>query len=348
MKGKIISVILGCLFAGAVIWFWIESEAQEEALKRLKPVVEKIERDCPVCGWNARQKRSNDKPVKAFEGVFAPGTTCPLCKGKGKVVEEIDWAGGYYIAYGIGIPEERVKVADSKKRFAQEILLAKRAAQVEAARNALALAAKVRVHGRRHLDSPDFAEHITAQIRGVEYEDIECDTEAALPYVISKAKIPLWGVKGLTVRIFARYRDDYARGRNIGKRAEAPRKDRKEEVEIFIDARGKNCRPEIFPTVVDEKGNRVYDVASVCEEVALERGIAHFYSTEGEESLVEIAQEKPEKETKTLVVIAKEKGSFSEATVVVSEEDAKKMREADENSDSLKAGRVTIIIDRGL
>jgi len=346
VAGKQIILIIAALFAAVAVCLWSGAAGQEEAPKGLKPAIEKIERDCPVCGWNTKEKRSNDKPVKAFEGVFAPGTTCPLCKGKGKVVEEIDWARGYYIAYGIGIPEERAKVTDLKKKFAQEILLAKRAAHIEAARNATALAAKVRVHNKKFLAAPDFTEHLSAQIKGVEYEDTECAAEAVLPYVISKAKVPLWGVKALTVRIFARYRDNYSRANNIEKRAEVPRKNLREEVTIFIDARGKKCNPELFPRIVDQKGSRVYDVASVCEEVALERGIAHFYSVESEKSLEEIAQEEPEGKAKALIIKAKEKDSTSDASLVVSEEDAKKMREADESSDSMKAGRVIIITDQ--
>jgi predicted nucleic acid-binding Zn-ribbon protein len=359
--------------------------AQEEEKKEVympkgvRPAVQVFERDCPMCGWNPFKKRSSNKPSKDFEGAFKPGDTCPLCAGKGKIKETIDWAGGYAEAFGTGKAKTRSKAKDPRKRKAQDFLGAKRAAEVEGTRNAVRLLVRVRLNRTTPLDAPSYKETIEATVKGAEETCFKSSRKADLPYYIAKVKVPLWGVKGLTSRMWAAY----TKSSGATRHAAAPRTELDEEHVIIIDARGTDCPPHLFPRIITEKGTVVYDISKVNKEVAQEGGMARYgyieedvpfekldesfkqssldglwkdgdtyafvmngdEKDEKEDGKEEKKKKKKRRRKKINVVVKGKKATDKDASVTVSEADAKKMQEADEKSDSLKGGKVIILTD---
>ncbi len=362
-------------------------EAQEEEElympRGVQHAQQTFQRDCPMCGWNPFKKRSSNKPAKGFEGAFKPGDTCPCCAGRGKMTDTIDWAGGFVVAYGVGIPKERSDAKEADRRKAQDFLMAKRAAQLRATRRAVELLADVRLNRAGKADSPTYKKSIEAFVKGAEHAEFKSGRDADMPYYIDKVKVPLWGVKGLSASLWAAYSKAYgARGH-----AAAPRPELEEEYIIVIDARGAECPPHLFPRVVTEGGTVVYDITLVNKETAQRNGMARFgYLKEDipfeklEETLKEAflgatgsyafwddgetyaafldgdddkPAEKPEdkpkkkrrKRKKIRVVKGKKAQDKKDASVVVSEADAKKMKDADKETDSLKGGKVIILTD---
>ncbi len=346
--------------------------------KGVQAAVQTFKRDCPMCGWNALKKRSNDKPAKKFDGAFARSSTCPFCGGAGKVHETIDWAEGYVEAYGVGVAEQRSTAKDPAKRKAQDLLMARRAAEVRAKRNAVALLANLRLDLKGAAESGTYKQAIEATVKGAECSEVASNHDAQTPYYVVKARVPLWGVKGLSASLWSAYSKGY--GARVGQVA-APRAELEEEYVIIIDARGTDCPPHLFPRIVTEKGAVVYDITVVNKDVARSSGMARFGCLKEDipfeklqESLKQSALDEtepglagqaygfafdgdgdeapPEKEDKkrrrrkkiNLVVKSKKKGGEG-ASVVVSEADAGKMKEADKKTDSLKGGKVIVITD---
>lgn len=379
-------LILPLTAAAAVCLLCAVLGAQEEEEiympKGVQHAFQSTERDCPMCGWNPFKKRSNDKPGKEFEGTFKPGDTCPFCGGAGKVRDTLDWAGGYAEAYGIGAPRERSREEDADKRRAQDFLMAKKAAEVRAARNAVALLANARLNRTSLADTPTYRQSIEATVKGAGYAEFKSSRDSDLPYYIAKVRIPLWGVSGLSESLWAAY----SKSCGARKHAAAPREELDEEYVIIIDARGAECPPHFFPRVVTEGGTVVYDITLVNEKAAQENGMARFgYIEEDvpfeklEESFKgaqlpdfwtdgrtyadfmngddkkddkkdgEEEKDKPRKRRKrkkiNLVVKGGKADEKKDASVVVSEVDAQKMKEADEKTDSLKGGKVIILTD---
>jgi hypothetical protein len=374
------TIVCGICLLSAVLVAQEEEEEEVYLPRGVRAALQTFERDCPMCGWNPFKKRSSDKPAKRFDGAFKPGDTCPYCGGVGKVTETINWAEGYVEAYGVGVPEERSRAQDTKTRQAQDYLLAKKAAEVTATRNAIKLLAGVRVSRNKAADSPSYRQSIEATVKGAEHSEVASGRDTDPPYYIARAMVPLWGVKGLTTSLWALYSKSYG----AVKHAAAPRTDLEEEYVIIIDARGSECPPHLFPRVVTEKGTVVYDISAVNDEVARNRGMARFVCLdedipheELEKSFKESAlpdswlggttyaaflvgddeDEEPEKEDDkkpkkrrrrkkiNLIVKGEKAGDKESASVVVSEADAKKMKEADEKTDSMKAGKVIILTD---
>ena len=367
-----------CFLCGVLV----AQEAQEEEEiympRGVQNALQVFERDCPVCGWNPFKKRSSNKPAKGFEGAFKAGDTCPCCAGSGKIRETIDWAGGYVEAYGVGIPEERSGIKDAKLRKAQDLLMARRAAELRATRNAVRLLANARLNRTALADTPTYRQTIDAVVKGAEHSGVKSGADADLPYYVARVKVPLWGVKGLSASLWAAY----SRAYGARKHAAAPRADLDEEYVIIIDARGAECPPHMFPRIVTEGGTVVYDITMVNKDVAQTSGMARFgYLKENipfeklDESFKEARlpdfwdegstyaavmdgdddepagdeEKKPRKKRrkrkKINLVIKGEKASDKDASVVVSEADAKKIKNADKDTDSLKGGKVIVLTD---
>ncbi|MCX7703354.1 MAG: hypothetical protein N2234_04545 [Planctomycetota bacterium] len=150
------------------------------------------------------------------------------------------------------------------------------------------------------------------------------------------------------------------------------------DITIVIDARAyKNAlKPHLFPSVTDKEGRLVYGITSVAKEYCFKQGMvkyvilsnneeefeklkdrlekqsvlpasddAHYISGGDEEKQPSGEQPQPEKKKKKKIVVPADEKKFEDATVVVSQEDAKRMEEADKEADSMKKGEVIIIVD---
>ncbi|MCG6910535.1 MAG: hypothetical protein LJE94_10490 [Deltaproteobacteria bacterium] len=119
--------------------------------------------------------------------------------------------------------------------------------------------------------------------------------------------------------------------------------DPKPEKEIFtglvVDARGIQFSPAMAPVIVDEKAREVYGSAFASREFAVQQGMCGYTRD------MQMAGQDPRVAGKPLVVkgLGTEKGR--QATIVISNADASKIKSASEHLSFLKRCRVVIVVD---
>ncbi len=180
--------------------------------KPFKPFTEEVNVRCPNCAYDEAKGRSADKPQPRAPVDFPAGSTCPVCTGSGLMATRVDWTGGFYYAQGFGVPPRDVldryrsaAAGEKEKVLAQARMLSKRAAELDAWRNAVRLAARVRLDGERRVG--DATQKLTAEIVGMETLGGEWVTNAATPFFRIQVKVPLWGVKGVVATLLEESRE---------------------------------------------------------------------------------------------------------------------------------------------
>jgi hypothetical protein len=343
-----------------------------------KPAFESFDRDCPVCVWSNKDGRSADKPAEKFKGVFKEGEKCPFCNGAGRITEKIDWKNGYYLVYGCGFDTLSGKT-DAQKAKAKA--MAKEAARTEALGNAVELASRLNYINLKNLKVADYTSRIRAVVEGAQPNFIKEVVNDDVVFYVVELKVPLWGVKSISAELFDEFQRKFAETKKVKISQTPPRKETDVDITIVIDARAyKNAlKPHLFPTVTDKEGRLVYDITRPAKEYVLKEGMvkyvilsnndedfnslkerlenqstlpttndAHYIS--GDEEKQPSPPEQPQQPTeskkkKKKIVINADEKKLEDATVVVSQDDAKRMEEADKQADSMKKGEVVIIVD---
>jgi len=179
--------------------------------KHFKPYLEVIDTDCPNCGWNTVELRSNGVPSNHRIVPFKKGETCPICGGRGRLMARVDWQHGHYLVEGFGIPPEdmvREYVETRSKRLLNKMRLAsRRAAEVDCYRNAVALAARVRLDGDQLLG--DMAQELRGHVKMFDEvgEGDWIEENVSYPFFKMQMRVPLWGAKGV-VAVFYKSQSD--------------------------------------------------------------------------------------------------------------------------------------------
>ncbi|MCP4590995.1 MAG: hypothetical protein GY842_09640 [bacterium] len=183
----------------------------------------------------------------------------------------IDWTGGYLEAAGRGIAES----TDNQGQ-----LMAKRAATLDAAANALASAAGINLdangraggvrNGRVMLDGV---------VKGHEVTSVRWRPDLDPPEMHVRLRVPLWGVKSVASVCYEAHRRYVA---STVLRAVPLAKGNVDvsDAVLVIDARGTGLEASLFPVVVTEGGALLYDVTRVSGEGARSRPAARFVETE--------------------------------------------------------------------
>jgi len=373
---------MGCEGEGAMRWFvvgiigfvGISLFAQREHPPKTKPLLQKVDLgDCVVCRYNIRKHRSADKPAKRFEGLFAAGSKCPLCQGAGRLYGYVNWKEKFFEAFGIG-----VSVA---KREAVAKLRAREAARKKAAANALLLAAKIRLTALKDdVKVPDYTRIVEGIILNAEYKVVRegrgADRRKISWWAVVRVRVPLVGMKGLSGAVYKVVRQAYYKRLGLSvKKLQGCKWDG--ETVVVVDARkvpSEQLRPALFPTLVGEGGNRIYDVGSLAEEAGRKNGGAEYVILEDEElSFDELRKRlgaageagsslffpnpnyisngendknppKKRRKKRKYVVVKADKGAEN-ATAQVSAEDAKKLVETEKKTGALSNGKVIIIVN---
>ncbi len=198
------AALLAAVFACAPL-----ARSQE---KPFKPFTEEVKVRCPNCAYDEAKGRSADKPQPRAPVDFPAGSTCPVCTGSGLMATSVDWTGGFYYAQGFGVPPsdllDRYRAAgagDKEKVLGQARSRARRAAELDAWRNAVRLASRVRLDGERRVG--DQTQKLTAEVVGMETLGGEWVTNAATPFFRIQVKVPLWGVKGVVATLLEESRE---------------------------------------------------------------------------------------------------------------------------------------------
>ena len=179
----------------------------------------------------------------------------------------VDWTAGVVIAEGLG---------RARGTTAQQRLMAARAAEVVAARNALAAACDVRIDADgRVAGIRDGNLYVQGVVRGHQVMRPQWNPEARPPEYRLELEVPLWGVQGVASLFWRsqQVQSRYASVERIALTSAAARSATTGDVEavesvVVIDARGLDLSECLFPSIVDARGRVLYDLATVPATVA--------------------------------------------------------------------------------
>lgn len=108
---------------------------------------------------------------------------------------------------------------------------------------------------------------------------------------------------------------------------------------LLVDARGLGARPAMSPKLLDESGQEVYGTASVSREYAIQQGMAGYAKD------INKAAANPRVASNPVVVKAVAVNGKARTNLVISNDDAAKLREMATGQDFLEKCRVMIILD---
>jgi hypothetical protein len=108
---------------------------------------------------------------------------------------------------------------------------------------------------------------------------------------------------------------------------------------IVVDARGIQARPAMSPRIFDEDGKEIYGPGNVDREYALKQGMSGYARD------VAAAQSNQRVTANPLNVKALKTSGAGKADLVISNVDAKQIRDAETNAEFLKQCRVMIVLD---
>lgn len=107
---------------------------------------------------------------------------------------------------------------------------------------------------------------------------------------------------------------------------------------VVVDARGLDAVPAMAPKILDEAGGEVYGTSEVSREYAIQWGVAGYHNDVGEASRDERVAGNP------LVVRATRSTGPNGCDLVISEQDAGRIRQAAEQQGFLDECRVMIVL----
>jgi hypothetical protein len=278
-------------------------EKEENPFGKFLNFNEYFERDCPMCGWDWKTKKSNDKPFSGkvfdpdtgesvynpdrdFTGTFEPGTTCPACGGNGKLVDRIDWTEGAVHALGVGVGREKTPEDAGDSFVAQQKLLAQRAAGNRAIANALQILTGIRLADKKP-PAKNFVAHINAVVKGHEPTARKTSEKTERVWAIVEMKIPLWGVKSLTTGVFGEFKKAYIRKYGLKAGDVKIRTEVETETYIVLDLRGQMHDPVVFPRIEKEDGEVLIDVTTVHPDTVKSNGMCRYHYSSGDEKSFE-------------------------------------------------------------
>lgn len=276
----------------------------------------------------------------------------------------IDWDSG--IIYGIG----RGYLHLNKNSESTAL----RAAQVIAAGNILKVASGIRLDDRRTLEKLG-KERVVIQLKAlVRYTVYKTEfiKSGKQPYYEVTLRAPLTGVEGLTSMLITKLKAVPLELRNLPNPSGESVSDDQEKPWLVLDARDLPkkglVKPAIFPKIISESGETLYETSKVDESALIERGMARYVvSDEPKEGL--ISRKKPvdrilaeagfsfitydaiagenEKRTKRknyIVKDVKEAQGLMNTNLLISETDTRELKSEDASSQILKQCRVIVIV----
>lgn len=276
---------------------------------------------------------------------------------------KIDWNKGYFYGIGLGYPH----LNDGSKAKALRV------AQAGALSAILQVASGVRVDDQRLLKDLE-REKLIIQIKGlVRYEPHEREFVEKRPHPFYRVtyRAPLNGVEGLTSRLLNQLRTQSSSWKDLPQPGNLSDDDSSLPW-LVLDARGLEkqtpVQPALFPKIVTEKGDTVYEVKNVDEVALKKRGMARYVVTDRNRDELASwpaqtpwnwlcdfvspdtaqAQEKRKRRGQYIVKDVQGVQGLMKTNVIISESDAKSIREEDASNQILKECRVIVIASSSL
>lgn len=108
---------------------------------------------------------------------------------------------------------------------------------------------------------------------------------------------------------------------------------------LIINAMGLGAKPAMYPRILDESGDSVYDVASANPNATIEEGLTGYRKS------IEAAKQVARIGNNPLIIKAQKINGKYNADIVVSDSDAQKIFQADSKGGILGEAKVVVVID---
>ena len=260
----------------------------------------------------------------------------------------VDWSRRTIVTLGRALQAGRRPV---------DALMARRAAGVIALRNALAMSAGVRIGPNGRVDGLRSG---TATIQGI-LKNYKITRERSQErngrlYWIAEVHVPMFGIQSVAAGVYEEQLVSHRQRIAARKRAVwvDPAKDDQTEGDVLvIDARGSGFTPCFYPLVVSEAGEVLIDVETVSKETAVGRGTCAYARTKLAYEKLEIrpaeaaapATTQPHHAPGRHTVRALRAGKGDTTTLVLSDEDARRLLADGHLSALVQSGRIVVIVD---
>jgi hypothetical protein len=274
---------------------------------------------------------------------------------------KVDWDQGYFYGTGVGYPH----LNQGSKAKALKV------AEAGALSAILQVAAGLRLDDRRTLanfQKEKAGIRLQALIR---HEDVEKEfvQEGKMPFYRVSFRAPMKGIQGLTRGLLPYVRSGILPER-IGVKPEQEEEADEGAPWLVLDARGlapaSSVQPALFPKIVTEQGETLLDLNLADEGALVQRGMARYVVSdksreeilagveqEGRAALtallglrLALAQEQRERKRqgKLIVKDVTQVQGLQKTNLVISEADARDIREEDASSRILKKCRVIVVV----
>ncbi|MBN1127703.1 MAG: hypothetical protein JXA71_01870 [Chitinispirillaceae bacterium] len=255
------------------------------------------------------------------------GQTAPQAKSG-----DIDWEKRSLIATGIGASNPNMPQAAQRPG-------ALRAAQMVALRNALELAKGINLNSSSTIEEQmTTSDVVTTSIDGFlkGFQQKGRDRYMNDGSVELTMEIPLDGEGGMTGLLLGKTLTEQPVATAFeGKKA----KKETEYTGLIINAKGLSIKPALAPVIIDEEGKAVYGPAYISKEWAVKHGTAGYVKNKDKTANLERTGKKPA-DIKAL----KATGKYL-TDVIISTQDAARIRSTPKNLKMLSECRVVLIID---
>jgi hypothetical protein len=279
----------------------------------------------------------------------------------------VDWTEGFIVAAGHG---------EGRGTDQQSELLAQRAAELDAAANALAIALGIAVDDTTRAGAVRNGRvRLEGVIKGHQVIDVQWMPQRSPPECRVTLQVPLWGVKGVA-SVFEEDQRHQVSRRNTPRLALVTEQVDVADAVLVIDARGTGLESCLFPVVLSDDGAVLYDVSTArtrsaggpvvryvesqasfeALKASLESPLAaRLVSYGADEPNVRPTTQPPpptsqpadesRRRRRRQVVQAVAATGHQNTQIVLTQEDATKLRRDPEAASLLRKGEVVVVVD---
>lgn len=270
--------------------------------------------------------------------------------GPGEVIEavgsgEINWTTGWIKAGGLGVPPPQAGPSQAKE-------MAERAAYIVALRNLAEIVNGVRVDAETVVEnylvkSDTIKTQVSGFIRGAQKVKSDLEPDGSVRMLV---RMPLWGSDSL---ITAFTHEKSVRPQKLP--SEPPTQGG--ATGLVIDARGLGAKPAFFPLLLDEQGTVVYGPETVDPSVAEKEGLVEYHTLPKDANLSSLFGEHmsvirpvritapPRQGPRPLKIKGFNKAGSLKTNILISSEDAKKIRDNPSLMAALRKSKVVVVTD---
>ncbi|MBI4400745.1 MAG: hypothetical protein HY581_03845 [Nitrospirae bacterium] len=258
---------------------------------------------------------------------------------------QINWTSGWVQATGLGAPPPNVGAGQARA-------MAQRAAFSVALRNLLEIVKGVRVDSETLVENyivknDVIKSQVNGFVRGAQVEKTDVQPDGSVEVTV---KVPLWGADSL-ISPFMNEKGFHSQ--------DLPPESSTDNgyTGLVIDARGLGVKPAFFPGILDEKGAVLYGPETVDRASAEKNGMVQYHALPKGATLSSVFGEQayvirpvqvtmaPREGRRPLKIKATDKAGALKANIMISSEDAKKIREDAQMGVALKRSKVVVVTD---